>query len=377
MPTSDDLRRILPRLAGSGFVLCTRTPHRGCFATLVGLGTVILLLAMTETSPPTPPRDLSPEPSPPAVLEAPSPTPAIDWSRNIGLLILETEREIWGDYVLLTPNRQVTVDDNVRLLEALLDEAEARLDTPVVRQAAPPDQLWEIHLLLTEWGFTYRDYASREYELLGYHLIHHGLARREIDCSTYVVLYLAIAERLGLPLVGLSLPEHVALRWDSPDGSSFNWEPTVPSPCDDGFYRQWKHISPEAEKTGAYLAPLSKQEVLGIALYERGLTHSARGDYGKALAVAHLSLSLAPRHPDAYNLHGLVLAAEGDYEQALASFDQAIQLDPSFAHAYFNRAGSRLALGQRDEACIDLGILCTLDRELCEELMRRVPERNG
>jgi regulator of sirC expression with transglutaminase-like and TPR domain len=367
MPVPNDLRR-LPRPLRRLRRLHQRVRSgRDLDAPLRGLSLLPLLLTTTLAS--IPPSASPPVPIP----ERQSAAPAIDWSRNIGFLVLDTEREIWGDCVLLTPDRRVTVEDNVRLLEEILAAAEVRLGTPPRPTTDPLDQLLTIHELLAERGFTYRDYTSREYELLGYHLIHHGLARREIDCSTFVVLYLAIAERLDLPLAALSLPGHLALRWIDPDGESFNWEPTVPASCDDGFYRRWKDISPEAERSGAYLRPLSRREVVGLALYERGLTHHARGDRSEALAVASASISLAPRHPDGHNLRGLVLAERGDHEQALASFDHAIALDPSFAHAYFNRAGSRLALGRVEEAGADIALLGALDRELGDRLARRMP----
>ena len=292
----------------------------------------------------------------------------IDWSRNIGLLVLDAERNLYGQHVLLTPDRQVTVEDNYALLEHLLDEGERRLTGDTEATPDPLQVLLTIHRLLVEEGFTYRDYTSWEYRLLGFHLFHYGLARREIDCAMYVYIYLAIAERIGLPLVGVNVPEHLALRWEPAQGESFNWEATVPNRCDDAFYVEWKSPSRTAIANGVYLQPLSKEEVLGLALYETGLTLRARKRPDDALAAANRAIRLAPRYPDAYNLRGLVLSATGHLDDAVASYAHAIELDPGFAHAYFNRALSWIALDRPAEAARDLAVLEELDEPLATRL---------
>jgi len=288
----------------------------------------------------------------------------IDWSRNILYLILDAERELYSEQVLLDLDGPVTIHDNYQFVDDLLRQARGRIELMASDSEDAINTLLAIHELLSAAGFSYRDYSSWECRLLGFGLLNHGLARREIDCAMYVYLYLGIAEHLGLPLVGVDLPEHLTLRWEFSNGEYFNWEATLPSVCDDDFYRHWKQIAPLAIRSGIYLRPLLKQEILAAACYAKSLMLSERGESPRAALALDWTLALYPDFPDALNLKGLLLDREGDQLGALSQFDRAIGLDAGFAQAYFNRAKIRLALGETAAVEHDQRELHRLDPDL-------------
>jgi len=314
-----------------------------------------------------------PDPAPEPLEEASE----VDWSRNLGDLVLDAEHELLGEVVLLTPDRTVTFEEGYRTLARLIDEASERLPSPGATGLEPLDTLRTIDHLLADEGFSYRDYSSPENTLLGYHTLSFGLARRELDCAMYTFVYLAIAEALDLPLSGMSLPEHLTLCWNLSDGSHVNWEATVGKTCSDEFYLRWKRLSSSTVQRGVYLRPLSKQEMYAAALYEKGLVLKERRREQRALAVTRQALALAPRSPDLHNLAAMLAAKRGDHAEALLGYDRALALDEAFAHALYNRAGSELALGRSDDARATLDLLRGLAPSFAERLECRLERESG
>ena len=289
---------------------------------------------------------------------------SIDWRRNLGLLVLDTERELFQDYVFATTRRIATMEDGYAELEALLERARDEVRTPAATACTPRECLTSIHELLLAEGFQYRDYGTSGNNLLGYHTLSFGLLRRELDCSMYVYLYLALAEELELPLVALSMPEHVTLRWVAADSASFNWEATLGEVLPDTFYLRWKQPAQAALDQGVYMRNLDRREVLAAAFTETGLTLGERRRVERARLAADCARSLAPRNPDTFNMRGILARERGEPRLALLEFERAIALDPAFAQARFNRANCLLSLGETKAARLELTELSRLDEGL-------------
>jgi regulator of sirC expression with transglutaminase-like and TPR domain len=263
----------------------------------------------------------------------------IDWNRNIAHLALEIEKQFHDEYILCDLERGfVGMADNHRLLERLFERAAARI--PVQEEYTDEEAVRIssiIHDLLMEEGFRYRDFSGAEQALLGNTVFGYQLARREIDCVTYCILGLGIAEHLDLPLSGIYMPGHLALRWMLEDRQTFNLELSIPAQCDDDFYVSWKAISPEARHQGIYLRNLSKSEVLAQQYYNLSLIWERRGDLDKALQAAEQALQLFHCFPDGFNLRGIIMKAHGMISEALRDFDTALALDKGFSEARNNR----------------------------------------
>jgi hypothetical protein len=90
---------------------------------------------------------------------------------------------------------------------------------------------------------------------------------RPLDCDLGALLYLAVAQRNGLPLTFVAVPDHNFVRWHLPDGSYFNWDNNDAAAYNDDDYRQAKPrtvgttFGPDEEKLNGYLLDMSLDEI--------------------------------------------------------------------------------------------------------------------
>jgi len=209
----------------------------------------------------------------------------IDWSRNTSFIALDIEKELNKDYILIDLNKGfITMKDSYLFLYRLFGKVQQAItvkDRYTKKEALETART--IHNILHEEGFEYRNFSSNEYHLMGGNLFSYGLMRKQVYCLTYMLLYLGIAERLGLPIVGINVPEHLALRWNLSYGKHVNWEATVPDTYDDESYIYWKNISEVAVKNGVYLRSLSKKEVIAHVYYNISLVLTERDELKEAI----------------------------------------------------------------------------------------------
>jgi len=154
-------------------------------------------------------------------------------------------------------------------------------------------------------------------------------------------LYLALAEQLDLPIYGVILPSrnigsHMIVRWD--DGKfKRNIETTYKGEAyTDLDYIIDFNISKESIEKGVYLRNLSKKEVVGNILNERGLAYAKEGDLEKAIQDYNTALELNPNFAKTYYNRGNAFAAKEDLEKAIQDYNKALELNPNLAGAYYN-----------------------------------------
>jgi tetratricopeptide (TPR) repeat protein len=109
-----------------------------------------------------------------------------------------------------------------------------------------------------------------------------------------------------------------------------------------------------------------------VAAEERKAGNAYRkGDYERAVEIYRelVQRKPLPRH---YCALGASLDATGDHLGAVEATSQAIKQDPEFGLAYYNRASSRAALGQRNPAMEDLRAVLRADssRKLKQAALR-------
>ena len=191
-----------------------------------------------------------------------------------------------------------------------------------------------------------------------------------------VLLYLGISEHVGVPLVGINMPGHLALRWNFNDGTYFNWEATVPATCKNSFYISWKNISEVALRNGVYIKAegLTKKEVIAHVYYNTGLVLKERRQLDSALTVLDKATALFPKYADAYNLKGVIWQVRGETVKAIGQYDTAIGFDPNFSDAYYNRADAKWKIKDPIGTKKDLAVLKTLDLGLAERLEYMIQE---
>ena len=96
-------------------------------------------------------------------------------------------------------------------------------------------------------------------------LLSNYLATRRGNCITMPLLFVILAERLGISATISVVPFHMFVRITDDSGKTFNVEATdgghaVP----DGFYRRKTPVTDEAVKNGVYMKTLTKREAVAV-----------------------------------------------------------------------------------------------------------------
>jgi len=131
------------------------------------------------------------------------------------------------------------------------------------------------------------------------------------DCDLTAVLYVAVAERLALPVFLVEAPDHNFVRWQSP-GVSLNWDPNDGAAKSDQYFAQVAGITAEDRATFGYLENRSPARIQGYWLVRRGQRKAADGNAAGALADFREAVKTAPDDPAAANELAWLLATAPD-----------------------------------------------------------------
>ena len=155
---------------------------------------------------------------------------------------------------------------------AVLDELDRLTDT-ARRLAGPtidPDaKLGALRRFLYDSGSwnNGRPFAYDQSDPLGRRtenkLLHNYLANRLGQCVSMPILFLILAERIGLHVALSAAPSHLFVRYSSPSGRIINIETTSGGhPAREQWFRQNFPISDRAIETGIYMRSLTKREAV-------------------------------------------------------------------------------------------------------------------
>ena len=201
-------------------------------------------------------------------------------------------------------------------------------------------------------------------------LISTALRTGVCDCDIYVVFYLSLAERTGLPLKAVLAPRHMMLEWQG-DAGAFYWETTSAAARDEAFYLDWLQPAATSVEAGHYLRPLSEREMDGYLLFLRGTrlhdigrTEAARRDLERAL-------ELYPALLNARHVLAATYAEQGNHAHAIELFTQVLRADPHFARALYRRAGSHYLAGHYAQAQADYDRYIELEGPTADALLGR------
>jgi regulator of sirC expression with transglutaminase-like and TPR domain len=131
-------------------------------------------------------------------------------------------------------------------------------------------------------------------------LLENYLRTRLGQCVSMPVLFLILAERLGLKVALCAAPDHILVRYTDETGRCHNIEATSGGhPVRDEWIRQQLQISDRAMTSGIYLRTLTKRE--GIAMLAHTVVEHLReqGRTDKVVAVCELILEHDPREVNA------------------------------------------------------------------------------
>ena len=221
--------------------------------------------------------------------------------------------------------------------------------------------------LFQELGLTPIAHANDPNDLF----LHSVMDRRQGYCLSLSILYLSVAERLGLDLYGVVVPGHFFVRYDS-GRVRFNIETTSNGASVPDDHYMTKFNVPENGRDSIYMKNLNRRQTIGCFFNNLGNVYSEIGNVDMALvalerAVAinptlsesranlgnvylqkgrvsdavqqyRAALGLNPRDPKTYNNLGNAYMSLGQSADAGSSYRQALQMDPNFADAYRNLA---------------------------------------
>lgn len=127
-------------------------------------------------------------------------------------------------------------------------------------------------------------------------LLSHYIKTRKGNCISMPILFLIVADALGMNVSLAEAPLHLFVRYTDPDGRTFNIEPT-----NGGHFmrtewlRQNMAISDKAIETGIYLRTLSRAETLAAISEEVVEFDYAAGRYQSVIDASEKLLSVNPR----------------------------------------------------------------------------------
>jgi len=215
---------------------------------------------------------------------------------------------------------------------------------PEVDRAADEGEVVDAfrRVLLTEEGFVYDRSPSDP----GNYLLETVLARKKGNCLGLSMLYLSLADRLGLPFRGVYVPSHCFVRYEGKtirrnvefaEGGA-SWE-------DERYRREFR-----IQTDSPYLHSLTRNEMLGVFLKTLGAGYSRKGREEDALRLYDEAGRLYPGLPDVYYNAGVSLQRLGRHDEAMGKYRSALGLDPEMAAARDNLSILLAGKGRYDEA---------------------------
>lgn len=196
--------------------------------------------------------------------------------------------------------------------------------------------------LFVEEGFRYDPVAGDPEN----YFLDRVLERRRGNCLGMTMLYLALAEKLALPLRAAYVPSHCFPRYE--DGTiRINIE------CaDGGSERSDATYARDFRISGGrpYLRSLGKKEMIGVYLKSLGAAYSRRGLDEQALWLYGAASEFYPGLPDVYFNAGVSHHKAGRIDEAIAEYRRALALDPDLGVARDNLGVALARKGAYEEA---------------------------
>jgi tetratricopeptide (TPR) repeat protein len=231
-----------------------------------------------------------------------------------------------------------------RELDAMAEEIKTRLQERKLRanfKAIPVINEY----LFNELGYTAVSDAEDPNDLF----LHSVMDRRQGYCLSLSTLYLALGERLGLPLYGVVVPGHFFVRYDS-RSIRFNIECTARGAQQNDSHYIEKFNVPEHHDR-LYMENLTKKQTLGCLFNNFGVVYLETGQPKYALLALDLAARINPKLAEARSNLSIALQEQGQEDDALEQLLRALENNPNdpavhreLGRAYFKRKNYAQAL---------------------------------
>ncbi|MEW6721514.1 MAG: tetratricopeptide repeat protein [Thermodesulfobacteriota bacterium] len=183
-------------------------------------------------------------------------------------------------------------------------------------------------VLLKDEGFKYDRVAGNPENFL----IGGVIARKRGNCLGLSLLWVSLAERLGLPFRGVYVPGHCFVRYDG-DDARINVEfSEAGAAWEDARYLEEFRMA----RPGPYLRSLTTAEMLGVFMKSVGAAYAKKGRHEEALVIYSEGARLYPGLPESWYNAGVSLQRMGRSGEAILKYRKALELDPDMAVARGN-----------------------------------------
>ena len=165
--------------------------------------------------------------------------------------------------------------------------------------------------------------------------LHTVMDKKRGYCLSLSILYLSIAERLGLPLYGVVVPGHFFVRYD--DGQvRFNIETTSNGGnATDEHYIQ-KFNVPQGDNNSIYMKNLNKIQALGCFFNNLGNSYNDIGNIDSALLAFERAIEINPTLSEARANLGNIYLKNDQVKDAIYEYRAALKINPNDAKTHNN-----------------------------------------
>ena len=229
-----------------------------------------------------------------------------------------------------------------------LDDMALEIRDRLRAKAVPPN--YKAIAVINEYLFDEMRFTSVKEATNPSHLfLHSVLDKKRGHCLSLSILYLSLAERLGLPLYGVVVPGHFFVRYD--DGRvRFNIETTSKggTASDEHYIKKFKVL--ETLDDSIYMVNLNKMETLGCFFNNLGNSYSDIGDIEPALIALERAIEINPSLAESHMNLGNVYLKKGRVQDAIYEYQTALEINASEAKAHFNLANAYAKRGWLNNA---------------------------
>lgn len=219
---------------------------------------------------------------------------------------------------------QLDLDKYLNFLEEIASE----IKTQIPAELYPLKVIKTINqYLFTELGF--HGNSEDYYDPLNSYL-NQVIERRRGIPITLSVIYLAIAKRIGFPMVGIGMPEHFIIRPEFAEVGIFV------DPFNQGeiMFKEdclvmLTEIYPEPiTLQPQFFEPVSKRQILARMLNNLKFIYAEQGNLAKVLDMIHALLSLIPNNPLEIRFRGLIYYQLQQYSLATKDLKYYLEILP-------------------------------------------------
>ena len=155
------------------------------------------------------------------------------------------------------------------------------------------------------FGYDYDDYqANIDHRNM---FVTKCLATGYGQCASMPIVYLILAEKLGVKAYLSFAPQHSFVKHPNNSGVMINYEPTSNWEISDQWYRDNMFISAQAIKTGIYLDTLNSKQVVANCIFDLAVQYIKVDRTGKEDFILDCLRTGIPYFPENNNLPSLFI----------------------------------------------------------------------